>query len=368
MCGFNSENKNRMDVKFICQICNLILRDPIQLYCGHRFCESCIDIKGREHIKCHQCEILTSTSKIFSDQGMKNDMKMLGIRCFLCRWNGLFKNYQNHLTKSHSNSFTNRNINNNIIFQLRQLTEKFYEYSKNVKILRAIIEQILSQTLRDQLSIEETNPPEEIFEQKQDFIVPSNGTLLWKIDNIKKKLNNIRFVLTSPSFYTSPDGYKMCVRLYVNGNGVGQSTHISIFIVLMRGNSDAILVWPFNFQVIFCLYNLIDQSNHIIESFQSDTESKCFQRPKAEMNIGCGISKFIPISIIQQDNNSYICDDSIYIKVMVRKYPIPTYILPYIMNIDPALPTHIQEIIENKIQKNKIQPLKLTLTLKSSST
>jgi hypothetical protein len=55
----------------------------------------------------------------------------------------------------------------------------------------------------------------------------------------------------------------MCVRLYLNGNGIGQSTPISIFLILMRGNYDAILEWPFNFQVIFCLYDLINQKDHI---------------------------------------------------------------------------------------------------------
>jgi hypothetical protein len=173
-------------------------------------------------------------------------------------------------------------------------------------------------------------------------------------------------VFTSSPFYTSPDGYKMCVRLYFNGNGMGQSTHISIFLILMCGNYDAILEWPFNFQVIFCLYDLINQKNHIIESFQTDTKSIHFQQPQGEINIGIGISKFILRSIIQQNNNPYVCDDSIYIKVMIRKDVIPTSILPDVMCIDPALPVYIQEvIIQNKIKKNGMQPLKLILTLKS---
>jgi hypothetical protein len=174
-----------------------------------------------------------------------------------------------------------------------------------------------------------------------------------------------QFFLTSPPFYTSPDGYKMCVRLCLNGADSSQSTYLSIFLVLMRGEFDALLPWPFSFQVIVCLYDLINPENHITKSFSTDTKSKSFQRPEVEMNIGSGISHFIPKSIIQQENSSHVSDGSIYIKVMVRKDPIPTFILPYVLNIDHALPVYMQEEkIQEAIAKYQLQSLKLTLTLK----
>jgi hypothetical protein len=172
--------------------------------------------------------------------------------------------------------------------------------------------------------------------------------------------------MTSTPFYTSLDGYKMCVRLYFNGDGVGQSTHLSIFLVLMRGNYDAVLKWPFNFQVIFGLYDLKNQKDHIVQSFQSDIKLKSFQQPQTEMNVGTGISKFVPLSKILHDNSSYVDDNTIYIKVMIRKDPIPSHVLSLVMNIDPALPVHIQEEkIQEEIRRNKIPPYKFVLTLKS---
>jgi hypothetical protein len=202
--------------------------------------------------------------------------------------------------------------------------------------------------------------------------------ITYKADSVSRTLQLILFftwgffsdgnesVITSPPFYTSPDGYKMCVRLYLNGNGIGQSTHISIFLILMRGDYDAILKWPFDFQIIFGLYDLTNQTNHIIESFQSDGGSICFQRPLGEMNIATGLDKFIPRSKIQQDHSPYIFEDSIYIKVMIRKNPIPKSILAKVMNIDPGLPMHIQEeIIEKEIERNKTLSFKLNLTLKT---
>lgn len=52
-----------------------------------------------------------------------------------------------------------------------------------------------------------------------------------------------------PAFYTSKYGYKMCLRIYLNGDGTGRGSHLSLFFVVMRGQSDALLKWPFNQKV-----------------------------------------------------------------------------------------------------------------------
>lgn len=51
------------------------------------------------------------------------------------------------------------------------------------------------------------------------------------------------------AFYTSRYGYKMCLRIYLNGDGTGRGTHLSLFFVVMRGPHDALLRWPFNQKV-----------------------------------------------------------------------------------------------------------------------
>ncbi|CAF3654742.1 unnamed protein product [Rotaria socialis] len=367
MVGFNSENRNAIDVKYICQICNLILRNPVQLDCGHRFCRSCLDTEYKAFVTCHQCPKITRTNDIFYDRGIQNDMKNLHINCYVCHWNGLFKNYKEHLTKYPFNTSHKPKIKNNIMLQLKLLTEKLHELSNNVQILKAITQQLVNQSALYQLGTEEKILSVENTHQNQNDVSSHNGILLWRINKIKDRSNNSESV-TSPPFYTSPDGYKLCVRLHFNGNGIGQSTYSSIFIVLMRGDYDAILDWPFNYQVIFCLYNLINQDNHIIESFQSDINLKAFQKPQSDMNVGCGISKFIPRALLEQENSSFIHDDSIYIKVMIRSHPIANFILPYVMKIDLAWPIHIQEeIIQELIQKYPMQSFKLSLTFKSST-
>lgn len=41
----------------------------------------------------------------------------------------------------------------------------------------------------------------------------------------------------------------MCLRIYLNGDGTGRGTHLSLFFVVMRGPHDALLRWPFNQKV-----------------------------------------------------------------------------------------------------------------------
>ena len=66
-----------------------------------------------------------------------------------------------------------------------------------------------------------------------------NGTLLWKIEGYQKKrqdaINGVKTALYSPPFYSAQYGYKMCAKLYMNGNGVGEGTHLSLFFVVMKG-------------------------------------------------------------------------------------------------------------------------------------
>lgn len=65
---------------------------------------------------------------------------------------------------------------------------------------------------------------------------------------IYNRLNQMFFFLL-PAFYTSKYGYKMCLRIYLNGDGTGRGSHLSLFFVVMRGQSDALLKWPFNQKV-----------------------------------------------------------------------------------------------------------------------
>ena len=167
----------------------------------------------------------------------------------------------------------------------------------------------------------------------------------------------------SPPFYSSPTGYKMRARLYLHGDGNARRTHMSLFFVLMRGPNDAILKFPFNYKVTFCLYDQTPQLRHIIDSFRPDIKSNSFQRPRSEMNIASGIPKFFPLAMIQQEGNPYVRDDIMFIKVMVDFGDMPKTLLPYALSLNPGLPMHIQQsMIKVETERRALQQSQQTPT------
>ena len=146
----------------------------------------------------------------------------------------------------------------------------------------------------------------------------------------------------------------MRARLYLHGDGNARRTHMSLFFVLMRGPNDAILKFPFNQQVGFLLYDLTGQENHIIDSFRSNIRSSSSQRPRSEMNIARGISKFFSLAMIQRAGSPYVQDDTMFIKIMVDFSGLPKTMLQYALSLNPALPTHIQQLmIRQEIKRRR---------------
>lgn len=149
-----------------------------------------------------------------------------------------------------------------------------------------------------------------------------NGTLVWKISDFARRrqdaISGRQVSFYSPTFYTSRQGYKMCSRIYLNGDGIGKGTHISLFFVLMRGEYDALLQFPFVYKVTS---KLLDQDfvEDVVDAFRPDPNSSSFQRPKREANIASGSPLFMPLSNLHARN--YVKDDTMFIKVIVDVPP-----------------------------------------------
>ena len=154
---------------------------------------------------------------------------------------------------------------------------------------------------------------------RQTEVTSHDGVLLWKIDNFSKRKNDAisgrQTSFYSPCFYTSRHGYKMCARIYLNGDGMGKNTHISVFFTLLRGQFDALLRWPFRQKVTIML---LDQDNveHVIDAFRPDPNSASFQRPRREMNVASGCPLFCGLA--ELNKHAYVRDDTMFMKVIVE--------------------------------------------------
>ena len=145
-----------------------------------------------------------------------------------------------------------------------------------------------------------------------------DGTMVWKIPQFSQRMSDAHSgkytSIFSLPFYTSRYGYKMCLRLYILGDGIGKNTYMSLFFVIMRGEFDNILHWPFTHKVTF---RLINQSGNrdVIDTFQPEPTSSSFRKPKSDMNIASGCPRFISHSDLK--NKGFVVDDTIFIKCEV---------------------------------------------------
>lgn len=161
--------------------------------------------------------------------------------------------------------------------------------------------------------------------------------------------------IDSPAFFSSSTGYKLCLRLYPNGDGNAQGTYISLYIILMRGEYDPILKFPFDYRVILGLIDQTDKEKHIINTLTPDPHSVSFQRPCSEMNVPSGIMEFAPLKLLEQENNPYIRDDTTFIKAMIDFEGMPEAIFPYALSLNNALSAEMQQMmIQAEIAKRHL--------------
>ena len=146
-----------------------------------------------------------------------------------------------------------------------------------------------------------------------------DGTNFWKIPQFLQRIEDVQSgkytSIFSLPFYTSQRGYKLCLRLYILGDGIGKGTHMSLFLVIMKGEFDAILQWPFTHKVSFRLINQ-HHGRDIVDVFQPDPLSSSFQRPKTDMNVASGCPRFV--SLAKFNPEEFLINNSVHILAKVH--------------------------------------------------
>ena len=140
----------------------------------------------------------------------------------------------------------------------------------------------------------------------------------WRIDCfsevMRKAKSGEEIRIDSKPFYRY--GYKCKLRLYPDGEGALKNTQFMfVYLIIMKGELDAILSWPFHKKVTFTLIDQQENANdrkNIGKSFISDPKRRSFERPVNEENFGWGLAKFVSHEELQK--RRYIVDDAIFIQ------------------------------------------------------
>lgn len=193
---------------------------------------------------------------------------------------------------------TTRKLENKIEALEKQFKEKFQLFELQIQ-------------LTTNLGIKRDNEILKLKEESQPFV--------WKIEHFREISTDAKrgrnTVISSCNFYTGPNGYRLVLDMYPNGNGVGKNTHISVYVKILKGKYDAVLPWPFRKAVTF---TLIDQEenrmlNHVMTLSYNQGYSDAYARPVTDSNIANGFSTFISHQELRR--RRYIDDDTLFLQV-----------------------------------------------------
>lgn len=144
------------------------------------------------------------------------------------------------------------------------------------------------------------------------------GNYVWKIDSFKARLDAMLKdhykMLYSPGFYTSPNGYRFCVRLNISAQN---PQCLALHVHLMRTENDDCLEWPFNGRISFAMINQYEPDLTQRDTMMSNSSLIAFRKPSAEICVrGFGYTEYAPVSDVIK--NGFVRDDSLVIRVNIR--------------------------------------------------
>ena len=162
---------------------------------------------------------------------------------------------------------------------------------------------------------------------EEKLVIQKNETsespvFVWKINDFSNVLRQAKTKenkrMDSHPFYTSRYGNKLKVRVHPNGIGSTTNTHLSVYIVVMKGEYDAILPWPFKKKVTFTLIDQQEDSaerENVTWHFIPGNRPRSFARPTENENSGWGFADFI--SHEELHSRRYLVDDTLFIQVEI---------------------------------------------------
>ena len=312
---FVEENRNLEVLQ--CPVCFEIVLEPVQTSCGHLFCEKCI----RGVAKCPACrEQFTSMPDHFNNRRVRslrvkcpftaNGCKWVGdlgdvgdheaVRCKFqakscqhCGFTTVQKEiFQNHLKICDRHIFlcpngcgaapSRRGFNQHLEECPEQLVRCRFSILGCDAVLprKAMVSHVVTSAepsteflLQHMMKLTDLvsqlcaksgvwNP----FEQKtwlMNKVLQKEPVPPWviKMGEFQKKKEENEEWFSDP-VYSHFGGYKMCLKVYANGDALMKGTHVSVYVYLMQGYNDDNLKWPLKGTIKVSLLNQLEDGQH----------------------------------------------------------------------------------------------------------
>jgi TNF receptor-associated factor 4 len=149
--------------------------------------------------------------------------------------------------------------------------------------------------------------------KEESLMLKSNRPMIYKLSDYQKKWDtHSKYIFSDQPFYTHPQGYHMMLRVDANRNDDGKGTHVSVYALIVEGEHDTELKWPFVGKVTLTLLNQLEDKNHytLILPFNFKSDNR--------VGNGRGFPNFIPHSALAHDpvkNTQYLMNDTLYFRM-----------------------------------------------------
>jgi hypothetical protein len=269
-----------------------------------------------------------SIRKSFDDQDRQNLIDILGKIDLLIREVVSMVDNCNHLNSQ-------REVMEKKIIEARTKSAQIKESSNNSAKLLESLHQILvvMQKVVDEIkskSIKGLN------------LLSSEGTYVFRL-NFSDLLNNEQSI-QSESIHTSQSGYAMKLICEIYNEGQKQKRYLSISLVLLMGNFDAILSWPMNYPITLSIIDLTPAKKNIDHPIPINSRMPMFDRPSSNENMPYRIQKFCTVDTLLEKRNTYIQDDFLFIQLLIN------FIVPGANAVpDKVLPKSMEDYINRNI-------------------
>ena len=150
--------------------------------------------------------------------------------------------------------------------------------------------------------------------------------LSWRINDIEKILSLARekrsTVLESSPFYSANNaGYKLKLYVYPNGDVTNKHNYLSVFLVIMEGEYDSLLPWPFHQKITFILVDQpggSDEKKNIVMELTTDPTLSSCAKPVAGKVVkpSIGFARFVTHKNLK--TRRYFVNDSLLLQVEVH--------------------------------------------------